>query len=118
MFIEKKMELKPNQDVVIACTSCSIKVPISQTTYDNSGKNLICFDCYNLIAKGDRPDRLVQSAEAPEKVYYKCMACGYSFSRSISFHFGGRCFNCSKQSVQVIDTKEVLVKDRKSLLDY
>jgi len=56
-----------DQEVNIACTSCSKKVPISQATY-GTGKSLICFSCYNLIARGAKPDRIVQSAEAPEKV--------------------------------------------------
>ena len=112
----KKME--PNQDVVIACTSCSNKVPISQTTYGSSNKNLICFSCYNTLARGNKPDKLVQSADMPDRVNYKCMHCNHSFSRASSFQFGGQCFNCGRKSVQVVDTKEIMMKDRKSLLDY
>ncbi len=106
-----------NQDVVVACASCSAKVPISQTTYGDD-KNLICFSCYNSIARGSRPDRVVQTSIAPDKIYYKCNVCGFSFSRSANFQFGGHCFNCGKKSVQVIATNDIVMKDRKSLLDY
>ncbi|MEK6947898.1 MAG: hypothetical protein AABX19_01505 [Nanoarchaeota archaeon] len=106
-----------DQEVNIACTSCSKKVPISQATY-GTGKSLICFSCYNLIARGAKPDRIIQSAEAPEKVNYKCNNCGYNFSRSVNFHFGGACFNCGKYAVEVMKSNEVIMKDRKSLLDY
>ena len=106
-----------DQDVIIACTGCSKKVPITQATY-GTDKSLICFSCYNLIARGAKPDRILQSAEAPEKVYYKCNNCGYNFSRAVSFHFGGACFNCGKYAVETIQSNEMIMKDRKSLLDY
>ncbi|HLC85931.1 MAG TPA: hypothetical protein VJG30_01435 [Candidatus Nanoarchaeia archaeon] len=110
--------MESNQDIIIACTSCSSRVPISQTTYGSSGKNLICFDCYNSIAKGNKPERVVQSADVPDRVSYKCMSCSHSFSRASTFQFGGQCFNCGKKSVQVVETKDIVMKDRKSLLDY
>ncbi len=106
------------QDVIISCTRCTSNIPISQTTYENNTKNLICFNCYNKLAKGVQPDRLVQSAEAPQKLNYKCIACGYSFSRLKEFQFGGHCFHCGKPTVQLEQSTESLTKDRKSLLDY
>ncbi len=72
----------PNQEAIIACTRCSSMVSIGQTTYDNNGKSLICFGCYNKLARGVEPDRILQSAEAPDKVDYKCLACGFKFSRA------------------------------------
>ena|SRR3989338_1491841 len=108
----------PNQDVIISCTRCTINVPIGQTTYENNSKNLICFNCYNKIARGVQPDKLIQSAELPEKIDYKCIACGFNFSRGREFSFGGHCFNCGKATVQIQETKQVIAKDRKSLLDY
>ncbi|MBS3152839.1 hypothetical protein J4230_05515 [Candidatus Woesearchaeota archaeon] len=108
----------PDQDVIISCTRCTINVPIGQTTYETNSRNLICFNCYNKLARGLQPDKIIQSAEMPEKVIYKCMACSYKFSRSREFQFGGRCFHCGKAAVQVEETKQILAKDRKSLLDY
>ncbi len=108
----------PNQDVVISCTRCTVNVPIAQTTYDGSGRNLICFNCYNKIAKGIEPDKVVQTAEVPDKISYKCLSCGFKFARSSSFHFGGHCFNCGKTSVQKEETQQIMLRDRKSLLDY
>ena len=107
-----------NQDVVISCTRCTSSVPIGQTTYDINGKNLICFNCYNKIVRGAKPDRLVQSAEMPERLNYTCLACGFKFSRAVAFQFGGHCFNCGKPSVQREETKQIVMRDRKSLLDY
>ncbi len=107
-----------NQDVIISCTRCTVNVPIGQTTYENNTRNLICFNCYNKLAKGQEPDRLVQTAEVPEKTAYKCLSCGFKFSRTRNFQFGGHCFNCGKAAVQAEETKQVLFKDRKSLLDY
>ena len=107
-----------NQDVVVSCTRCANSVPIGHTTYDSNGKNLICFNCYNKLVKGIKPDRVVQSAEIPDRVKYNCLSCGFKFSRTITFHFGGHCFNCGKSAVQREETKQVLVRDRKSLLDY
>jgi len=118
-FIEVEATMGPNQDVIISCTRCTSNVPIGQTTYANNSRNLICFDCYNKIARGQEPDRIVQTAELPDKVGYKCMSCGFSFSRARSFHFGGHCFNCGKASVQLQETSQrIQVKDRKNLLDY
>lgn len=108
----------PNQDVVISCTRCTVNVPIGQTTYENNSRNLICFNCYNKLARGVQPDVLVQSAQAPDRVGYKCLACGFRFARSKTFHFGGHCFNCGKPTVQLEETRQVMVRDRKNLLDY
>lgn len=107
-----------DQDVIISCTRCTINVPIGQTTYENNSKNLICFNCYNKIIKGVRPDKIIQSADMPDKTDYKCLACGFRFTRARNFQFGGHCFNCGKSAVQMEETKQVLVRDRKSLLDY
>src|SRR3989338_74382 len=95
-----KMPQTPNEESIISCTRCSINVPISQTTYENSSKNLICFECYNKMARGQQPERIILHAESPYKVDYKCMSCGFKFSRGKEFAFGGRCFNCGKASVQ------------------
>lgn len=107
-----------DQDVIISCTRCTANVPINQTTYDNNGKNLICFACYNKIAQGQVPDRIIQTAEIPDKIHYECLACNFKFSRLRSFQFGGHCFNCGKPKVKVTKTNQVIMKDRKSLLDY
>lgn len=108
----------PNQDVIISCTRCTVNVPIGQTTYESNTKNLICFNCYNKLAKGTQPDRVVQTAEGPDRLTYKCLSCGFAFSRAKSFQFGGHCFNCGKTKVQREETKEIVLRDRKSLLDY
>ena len=108
----------PNQDVIISCTRCTVNVPIGQTTYESNSRNLICFNCYNKLARGVQPDRVVQYAEAPDKINYKCIACGFKFTRAKAFQFGGHCFNCGKAAVQAEQTKEILARDRKSLLDY
>ena len=110
--------MSPKQDMIITCKRCDLTVPINQTTYDGSGKDLICFECYNKIAKGLEPEKYntLQSAE-PNKVHYKCNNCHYGFSRNIGFAFNGLCFNCGKQTVE-IDGMKVEVRDRKSLLDY
>lgn len=106
-----------DQDVIISCTRCTATVPIAQTTYENNSKNLICFNCYNKLAKGVQPDRVLQSSETPQRIDYKCIACGYSFSRPKEFQFGGHCYNCGKAAVQA-EQNQTLTKDRKSLLDY
>ncbi len=108
-----------NQDVIISCTRCASNVLIGHSTYDSSGKNLICFNCYNKIVRGLKPDRIIQSALTSDKMQYNCLSCGFKFSRSTSFHFGGNCFNCGKSSVQRTQTGEsVVFRDRKTLLDY
>lgn len=109
--------MQHDQDTMVACTRCTSSVPIEHTTYDSKGRNLICFGCYNKLVKGVIPDRLIQSAEIT-KLNYQCLSCGFKFSRSNSFQFGGNCFNCGKMSVQKEATKEVIFRDRKSLLDY
>lgn len=108
----------PDQDTIISCTRCTTNVPLSQTTYDKSGKHLICFNCYNLIAKGIEPDKILQTSEDGDRVNYTCLSCGFKFTRVSTFQFGGRCFNCGKASVQKEATKQMMTKDRKSLLDY
>ena len=110
--------MMPNQDVIISCTRCTVNVPIGQTTYENNSKNLICFNCYNKLARGTQPDRIIQTSEAPERLSYKCLSCGSKFSRSREFSFGGQCFHCGKTTVQMEETRQILSKDRKSLLDY
>jgi len=109
----------PKQDVIVICKKCDLTVPINQTTYDNSGRDLICFECYNKIAKGQEPEKYntVQSADYPVRVHYKCTQCHFTFSRSEEFTFNGLCFNCGKSSVEV-DGKKIEIKDRKNLLDY
>lgn len=107
-----------NLDTMVACTRCTSSVPIENTTYDSNGKKLICFGCYNKLVKGIIPDRVLQSAEIPTRFNYTCLSCGFKFSRAISFQFGGGCFNCGKQAIQKDLTKEMIFRDRKSLLDY
>ena len=107
-----------DQDVIISCTRCANSVPIGHTTYDSNGKSLICFNCYNKIIKGLKPDRVLQSAEIPDRFNYSCLSCNFKFSRSASFQFSGLCFNCGKSAVQREQTKELVFRDRKSLLDY
>ena len=111
--------MKLDQDMIIACTRCTCKVPIASTTYDKTGKKLICFECYNKISKGIEPEkyRTIQS-ENPEKVGYKCVSCGYRFSRNSTFQFGGICFNCGKNTVQIEETRQMILKEGKTLLDY
>ena len=109
--------MMPNQDIVISCTRCTLNVPIAQTTYDNNGKNLICFNCYNHVVKGIQPDKIVQTAQV-DRVNYSCLSCHFKFSRNASFQFGGKCFNCGKHAVQAEATQQVVARDRKSLLDY
>ena len=107
----------PNQDIIISCTKCTLNVPIAQTTYDRNGKNLICFSCYNLVAKGGSPEKIIQNAQV-ERVNYECLSCHFKFSRNAEFQFGGKCFNCGKKAVQAENTQKVIARDRKSLLDY
>lgn len=107
-----------DQDVIISCTRCTVNVPIGQTTYENNSKNLICFNCYNKLARGQQPDKIFQTAEAPERTSYKCLSCGFKFTRGREFSFGGQCFNCGKKAVQAEMTRQILTKDKKSLLDY
>lgn len=108
-----------NQDILISCARCASNMSINHSTYDSGGKNLICFNCYNKIVRGLKPDKLVQSALTPDKMLYNCLSCGFKFSRTTSFQFGGHCFNCGKSSVQRAETGEnVVFRDRKTLLDY
>jgi len=109
--------MKADQGTIICCSRCNLNVPITRSTYEN-GKDLICFDCYNKVVKGKKVDVIVQQAEVPNKVDYTCIACGFKFSRNKEFQFGGQCFNCGKQHVQVIKNRQEVMKDRKSLLDY
>jgi DNA-directed RNA polymerase subunit RPC12/RpoP len=107
-----------NSSVIISCSRCTAHVPITKSTYEN-GKNLICFDCYNKVVKGQIPDRIIQTGAMPDRVNYSCYNCGFKFTRGPDFQFGGQCFNCGKQSIKAskIQQQEVM-KDRKSLLDY
>ncbi len=106
------------QKIQMVCKNCSLKVPISKLRYDKTGDGLICYECYEKLyaLKKERP-QVYQSATS-DRVKYHCLSCGYKFSRAESFDFGGKCFNCGKQSVQREDTKQVLMKDSKNLLDY
>lgn len=106
------------QEVMIVCKKCDVSVPINKATYDLSGKDLICFECYNKLTKGEEPEKYktLQSANS-NQVHYKCTYCKHTFSRAEDFHFNGLCFNCGKPNVEV-DGKHVSFKDRKSLLDY
>ncbi len=108
----------PKQDLIVMCKKCDLSVPINQTTYTNSRKELICFECYNKIAKGQEPEKYktVQSSDSG-KIHYKCNSCHFTFSRNEGFTFNGLCFNCGKPSVE-LDGRRFEVKDRKSLLDY
>ena len=107
-----------NQEILVHCNQCNLKVPIGQTTY-NENKNLICFECYNKIAQGITPEpyKTVQSAESPSKIYYSCNYCGFKFSRSEDFSFTGICINCGKKTAKTEQRVEIL-KDRKTLLDF
>ena len=114
-----KLPMAQNQEVLVSCKKCSLRVPIGKTAYDKEGSNLICFSCYNKLAAGLKPDvyKTVQSAEVPKKIYYKCEYCKYEFSRSEDFDFNGLCFNCGKDHVKV-DNKIVEVGRKRNLLDY
>ena len=114
------INVKPNQEVLISCTRCTVKVPIGQTVYEKNGQDVICFECYNKIASGVEPEvyRTIQSAEGPRRINYKCDYCGFRFSRLETFQFGGRCFNCGKEHVGAEEQKTFFTKDRKTLLDY
>ena len=107
-----------DQEVTISCAFCSVNVPIAQTTYNLTGKELICFNCYNKLAKGKQPDKVMQSEEAPEKISYNCTYCSFQFSRARSFEVSGRCVNCGRHSLKVEETNQIILRDRKSLLDY
>ena len=106
------------KDLSISCTRCTTPVSLGQTTYDSSGRNLICFNCYNKIAKGEEPEKIIQSASIPARIDYNCFSCGFKFSRSVAFHFTGICFNCGKQTVRTEKQEHVVMRDRKNLLDY
>lgn len=111
------MEL--DQDIIVACTVCTSKTQIGSTTYDRTGKNLICFGCYNKIVQGKQPEvyRTIQS-ENPDRLFYNCVACGYKFSRSKEFKFNGLCFHCGKNTIQIEQTQQTITRQRKTLLDY
>ena len=108
-----------NQDILVSCNKCTAKVPITQTTYDQGGKNLICFECYNKLAKGLEPEpyKTLQSAEYPKRISYTCSHCHFKCSRTEDFVFNGLCVNCGRRAVQT-EEKQFVLKDRKSLLDY
>ncbi len=107
------------QNVQILCKKCTSKVAVSQMHYDKSGENLICTPCYNKLYIKTTPEQseIYQSSNS-NRIKYHCLSCGYKFSRTEEFSFGGKCFNCGKQTVQREDTKQVLLKDSKHLLDY
>ena len=111
-------KMKVNQDILVSCNQCTLKVPITQTTYDKDGKNLICFECYNKLAQGIEPQvyKTIQSADFPKKIHYKCLNCTFKFSRSEEFSFTGICVNCGKKNIEI--EQKIVAKDRKSLLDY
>ena len=110
----------PKQEVLVSCNRCTVKVPIGQTIYEKDGQNLICFECYNKIAKGLEPEvyKTMQSADLPAMISYRCNNCNFKFSRPDTFQFGGHCFNCGKAHVVVEEKVVIPMKDRKSLLDY
>ena len=107
------------QNMQILCKRCSLKVPISKMRYDQSGDNLICTSCYERLYKKEEAEKpQVYQSAVSDRVKYNCLSCGFKFSRSEEFSFGGLCFNCGKPTVQREDTKRVIVKDSKNLLDY
>jgi Zn finger protein HypA/HybF involved in hydrogenase expression len=109
----------PDQDVVVSCTRCTVNVPINQTTYENNSRNLICFECYNKLAQGLHPDKVVQKAEPSDRLNYKCNNCGFKFSRGVNFQFSGACGNCGKHTLEIEETQQrVLVKDRNNKMDF
>ncbi len=107
-----------NQDLMITCSRCTNSASIGQTTYDSTGRNLICFNCYNKIARGEEPEKVIQKAAPPERTNYKCIKCGFSFSRNVTFQFTGICFHCGSHTVHIEKNPEIVMQDRKSLLDY
>src|SRR3990167_9181786 len=113
--MDKKME----QNMQVMCKRCSSKVPLSKMRYDKSGNNLICGECYVKLytpsVEEEKP--AVYQSAVSNRVKYNCLSCGFKFSRAEGFSFGGKCFNCGKQTVQREDTKSVMVKDSKNLLD-
>ncbi|MBI5391431.1 hypothetical protein HZB00_00350 [Candidatus Woesearchaeota archaeon] len=107
-----------DQDILVSCRECATKYTLAEMKHDDSGENLICKECYKKLYGGkNNESRLIQSAES-KRINYKCFNCGYAFSRSESFNFGGICVNCGKTSVQREDTKTIFIKNKKQLLDY
>ena len=111
--------MSQNQEVLISCKKCTLRVPIGKTTYDKDGNSLICYDCYNRIAMGLEPKeyKTIQSADMPKRIHYKCGNCNFEFSRSEDFAFGGLCINCGKDQVKV-NNKIIEIEHGKTLLDY
>lgn len=110
------------QNIQVMCKRCSSKVPLSKMRHDKAGNNLICNACYYKLyrqnnASEEEKSDVYQSAVS-NRIRYNCLSCGYKFSRTEGFTFGGACFNCGKHTVQREDTKTVLMKDSKNLLDY
>ncbi len=105
------------QNIQVMCKRCSSKVPLSKMRHDRAGENLVCVSCYNKMYASNEPPKVYQTAES-NRVKYSCLSCGYKFARAEGFSFGGACFNCGKKSVQREDTKSVVMKDGKNLLDY
>lgn len=104
---------------MVNCIACTCKVPIGSTIYDKTGTSLICFECYNKLMKGEQIEqyKTIQSSD-PDKLKYLCRNCGFKFSRGRTFKFNGLCFNCGKETVTMEQTTEVIVRNRKTLLDY
>lgn len=108
------------QDMIVTCNRCALTVPINQTTYDNGGKSLICFDCYNKIVQGLETGqyKIIQSGDVPKRLNYRCSFCNFEVSRSENFTVTGICFNCGKKSLQPSEQNQMMLRDRKSLLDF
>ena len=109
------------QNVQVMCKRCSSKVPLSKMRYDKNGANLICVSCYTQLyttAQNQEEKKEVYQSAVSDRIKYHCLSCGFKFSRAEDFSFGGLCFNCGKPTVQREDTKQIIVKDSKSLLDY
>ena len=100
------------QRVEVVCKKCSSKIPLSQMRSDKNQGVLVCVNCFE-----GKSEEFYQSADS-KRVKYHCQACGFKFSRGENFSFNGLCFNCGKKSVQREDTKVVVMKDSKNLLDY
>ncbi len=105
------------EETLILCQRCSSKKDMNQMKLDKAQNILLCAKCYYQVYAKGKEDRVLQAADV-KRVHYSCMHCGYKFSRSESFVFGGLCFNCGRNMLQREDTKELLVRPAKTLLDY
>lgn len=103
----------------IICKKCKQKVSLDKVRYDQNGRDLICFECYDKTqwamkkaGFAERPDpsptvKLVTPAKKPvekpknvEKVKYICSMCKYRFSLKKDGEAAKRCPYCGKDSLE------------------